>query len=354
MSVHGDRSEVVEWAGGEARLAAIAPAWDRLAGRESHPFLCSDWLQAWRRSFAPELTPRVCLVWRGDQLVAGLPLLEDDGCLTAMANDHTPIFHPLAADDNALQTVISAALAEADGVLVLPGVPADHALAADSRWRALTTPGIVSPIVDLVGSFDQWRAITRPRWHAPIERLGRKMAREHQAEIDLLSVPDALRETLEAGFAVEASGWKGAAGTAIAASGETSAFYRAIAVAFGAREELRVSTIALDGQMVAFDLSLLYRNRLWVLKSGFDEARRALAPGLVLRLAVIERCFELGLEAHEFLGDKAEWKSKFATSERAHVTWTGYARGGRAAGRYVARRGRRAVGIAARRLKLRA
>jgi CelD/BcsL family acetyltransferase involved in cellulose biosynthesis len=70
--------------------------------------------------------------------------------------------------------------------------------------------------------------------------------------------------------------------------------------------------------VVAFDLALLHAGRLHLLKTGYDEALRSLSPGLALRRAVIERCFELGLEAHELLGDDMPWKRLFATSERRH------------------------------------
>jgi hypothetical protein len=92
-----------------------------------------------------------------------------------------------------------------------------------------------------------------------------------------------------------------------------------MARAFQARDELRFNWIVLDGTAVSFDLCLLYRNRLYTIKNGFDEDYRGLAPGLVLRLGVIERCFELGIDAHELLGHEAGWKTRFASGNRPHV-----------------------------------
>jgi hypothetical protein len=48
-----------------------------------------------------------------------------------------------------------------------------------------------------------------------------------------------------------------------------------------------------------------------------------------MRLSIVERCFELGLEAHELLGDDSEWKRKFATGERVHVDMLAYPHGPR-------------------------
>jgi CelD/BcsL family acetyltransferase involved in cellulose biosynthesis len=341
----------VEWVTEEARLGEIASDWEDLAG-PANPFMSAAWLEAWRRAFAPDLGLRVCLVWRSGQLVGGLPLVLSDRRLAAMANDHSPSFGPLARDAEALEEVIGAALDAAGGRLVLPSVPSDHALleSGKGRWRALTSPDIVSPIVDLAGTFEEWREATRGRWEAPIERLARKMARDHRAEFRIVDEPSDLEATLSAGFDLEASGWKGAAGSAILCSPATTTFYRSLAAAFQARGELRISTITLDDRLVAFELGLLCGRRHYKLKSTYDETLRRLAPGLVLHLRVIERCFELGLDACEILGDRADWKAKFATSERAHVAWTGYARG-LGTRRYVARRGRRTAVAAGRRLR---
>ncbi len=337
-------SERIEWVSDEGRLAELAPAWDALAAG-ADPFMTDAWLSAWRGAFAAEATPRVCLAWRGQQLVGGLPLVQTPVGLCAMANDQTPSFRPLAADPGALAAVVAAALRASGGVLELPMLASDHPLVGGRHapWRSLYTAHTVSPIIDTVGTFEAWRERTRPRWRAPIERLARKMRRDHDADLRLVESPDDLTATLEAGLAIEAGGWKGREGTAITSSPATAAFYRSVAAAFEARGALRVSSITLDGEMVAFALCLLYDNRLWQLKIAFDERHRRLAPGLVLHLEATERCFELGLRAYELLGDRAEWKEKFATSERAYVTWTAYAGRPAATGRYLARRGGRAL-----------
>jgi len=344
----------VEWVTEAGRLAEIERAWDELAG-PGNPFMSAAWLDAWRRGFAPDLPLHVGLVWRGEDLLAGLPLVRSGRRHLAMANDHSPSFAPLACDLSALEEVTAAALRAAGGVLALPAVPGDHALLASGagRWRALTSPDVVSPVIDLEGTYEQWRETTRGRWRAPLERLGRKMARDHVAEVRLVEAPEDMEAALSAGFALEAAGWKGSGGTAILSAPETSMFYRSLAETFHARGELRTSSITLDGRLAAFQLALLCDGRLYQLKSAYDESRRRLAPGLVLHLKVIERCFELGLDACEILGDRAEWKAKFATSERPHVVWTGYDRGGVQTARYVTRRGRRAAGAAVRRLRVR-
>jgi CelD/BcsL family acetyltransferase involved in cellulose biosynthesis len=133
-----------------------------------------------------------------------------------------------------------------------------------------------------------------------------------------LDAPTDLVDQLDAFFALEARGWKGRRGTAILSSERTTAFYRAVAAGFARRGELRLSTIEVDDQLIAFDLGLVSADRLWVLKGSYDESYRRYAPGLLLLLAEIERAFELGLDAVELLGDAEPYKRKFATDFRPH------------------------------------
>jgi CelD/BcsL family acetyltransferase involved in cellulose biosynthesis len=125
---------------------------------------------------------------------------------------------------------------------------------------------------------------------------------------------------------VESSGWKLAAGSAILSRPENAAYYRSLARRFHARGELRLSSISVDGRMIAWDFGVLYRNRLYSPKSGYLEEFRQFGPGLVLELAMIERCFELGLDAHELLGTDEGYKLRFSTSERQHRYFRAYPR----------------------------
>jgi len=319
----------VEWVTDRARFGELREGWDRLA---RGPFQRHAWYEAWWSSFSSGRRLAICTVWRTGELVAVLPLCRHGLRLEAMTNVHSPVFEVLARDPAATTEVLDAALAAPGGELRLSPLPREgptleRSLDACGRARRLVTlePQHVSPITDTTGDFATYR---EPRKHAwrEIERRSRRLAREHTPEILLVEPPTDLERALSRGIALEASGWKGKEGTAIASHEDTRTFYASIARAFHASGELTLSSIAVDGRLVAFDLALLEGNRYWLLKTAYDEAFRSLAPGLVLRRHVIERCFELGLSAHEFLGHTMDWKRPFASDERAHVRLLAYRR----------------------------
>jgi CelD/BcsL family acetyltransferase involved in cellulose biosynthesis len=340
-----DSKTRIEWVHEPERLAALAEAWRAL---EADPFTSPDWFLPWWDAFGDGRDLATCLAWRGSELVGVAPMIAHGHALEAMVNDHTPYFELAAQDVEARTAILSAMSASPYTCVALNALPALGPTAAalpahsDTR-RTVTRPRYRSPIVDTSVGLEAFRAASKPRWGAPLERFRRKMAREHQATLQLVEHPEHLDSVLDLGFAVEASGWKGARGTAIVSKPETEHFYRSVAHAFAARGQFAVSSISFGGEMVAFDLCLLAGERLYLLKTGFDERHRRLAPGLVLRLAVIERCIETSISAHELLGEDSEWKRKFADSAREHIEIRTYRSGPRGTAGWAYRRYARPV-----------
>jgi CelD/BcsL family acetyltransferase involved in cellulose biosynthesis len=335
---------VVEWVTDAERFASLADQWDALLPADSTPFDAHSWYAIWWEAFGAPYELSVCTLRRDGELAAVFPLARDGHRLTPMANEHASLFRPLARDREAIEALIATVVDEAGLALEIGRLPAgdpciDSLLsgARSGGMAVLAEHEFASPIVATAGDFETWRKQAKSRWGAPLERFSRKMGRDYEAEFSIIERPADLEAELVDGFRVEASGWKGRAGTAIVSSPETEAFYSSLARAFDRCDELRLSRIALDGRLVAFDLCLLHRNRLYLLKTGFDEDFRRLAPGLVMRLLTVRRCFELGLDAHELLGVESDWKMKFATGTRDHVIFRGYRRRSPALAKYLYR-----------------
>jgi CelD/BcsL family acetyltransferase involved in cellulose biosynthesis len=321
------------WVADPGRFTELSAEWDALLPADARPFDLHCWYAAWWRAFGEGEELAICTARRDGELVGVFPLCDGASGVAPLANVHTPSFRPLARDPEAMDALVAAALERGRGGVELIALPREDPSverlldgARDASMVAMVEPTYSSPTVDTGGDFDAWRAQSKRRWGAPLERFRRKMGRDHEAGFAIVVPPTELEAELDDGFRVEASGWKGAAGTAIVSQPETETFYREVAREFARRGELRFSRIELDGRTVAFDLCLLHAGRLHLLKTGFDEDFRRLAPGLVMRLSIIESCFEQGLRSHELLGGESEWKAKFQTGTRPHVSLRTYRR----------------------------
>lgn len=337
----------IDWIEDRAALDGLRDEWDRLAAEDPTPFVRHAWFSAWWDAFVPGGRLQVCIARRDGELVAVFPLYSPSrGRLRAMANDHTSVFSPLARDGEALSAVCEAALARA-GELEVTALAADgdaarclRELGGRQGRMTLAERHADAPIVVTTGDVEAYRKEKKSNLRET-ERRRRKLVREHEVDFRLVEPPADLEAELQRGFEVEASGWKGETGTAILGSPATRDFYLAIGRAYHDAGELALSGLTVDGKLVAFDFALLHGGRYWLQKTGYDESFRKMAPGLVLRLAVVERCFEMGLEAHEFIGDDMDYKRLFATDYRRHEVLRSYSRRPVSAVRYSYRRSAR-------------
>ena len=309
----------------------MAAEWDRLADRGDGPLARHGWFALWWRSFGQGALC-ACIVREGEELRAAIPLARTPGRLAALASNASPRFRPLADDEEALTMLMGAVVGAAPGELILHGLPADDrtvSITVDvvkaSRRLVAVHPGNRPPRVDLTGSWEDYRAHMRSKWGSgSIERKERKMGRDHRVEMRLAEPPRDFEEQIRRGFALESQGWKGARGTAILSNRETAGFYWDAARFFHDAGALRLSEILLDDELIAFDMSFLWDGVLLCVKTAYDERYATLSPGMVLRRALIHRCFELGLRAHDLGGDDTEWKRRFATSWHPQVTLSAY------------------------------
>jgi hypothetical protein len=143
-----------------------------------------------------------------------------------------------------------------------------------------------------------------------LAELGRLEVRELRAAGDVSSWCDQF-------LALEAAGWKGKAGSAMAASPATAAFFRrAITGAFEARR-LHFLRLDLDGRPVAMLSSLLAPPGAFGFKCAFDEAYARYSPGILLQienLKMLERpdiawTDSCASENHPIASLWSEWRS---------------------------------------------
>jgi CelD/BcsL family acetyltransferase involved in cellulose biosynthesis len=252
---------------------------------------------------------------RGESLAGVLPLEWVNRALRAPTNDHTPSFAGVFVDRGAALTLATAALAHTHRRLELSHLDATSHLAAAVHElggrRDLLMHGRVaerSPYLALPHSEAEFEAALSAKRRSALRRLRRRLAERGDVAVEVLSGDENLDELLAEGFAVERSGWKGERGTAIASQEVTRRFYVAIAHWLAERGWLRLAFLRLGGRAIAFDFAAEMNGAHFLIKTGYGESLRSLAPGLILRYEMIRRSISNGCESYEFLGSDMPWK----------------------------------------------
>lgn len=147
----------------------------------------------------------------------------------------------------------------------------------------------------VAGSFEAWfednfERKRRKEYRRLRARLG-ESGRLESLALQPGSDPSAWAEEL---FALEARGWKGARGTAIAAHEITAAALREALKGLNEQGHLRFWKLALDGKPLAMMFALVHQDQAWLGKIAHDEGFAKFSPGVLLVLDATEAFFSEG------------------------------------------------------------
>lgn len=101
----------------------------------------------------------------------------------------------------------------------------------------------------------------------------------------------AAREALESFLTLEAAGWKGKAGTAIASIPADAAYFRTLAERFAESDGLQLDALTLDGAPIAMGLLVESAGTRHFLKIAHDETQSRHSPGRSLTIAMLQADF---------------------------------------------------------------
>jgi CelD/BcsL family acetyltransferase involved in cellulose biosynthesis len=129
---------------------------------------------------------------------------------------------------------------------------------------------------------------------------------------------------LREAFAIEAAGWEGRSGSALACDALRQKFFRSYAAAACRRGALRMGFLRVGERPIAMQLGVEAGGRFWLLKMGYDEAFARCSPGTLLMREMIARAAAEGLASFELLGITEPWTRMWTRLERPCVSLRAY------------------------------
>ena len=310
-----------------AGFREIEAEWDRLAVRSGSPFLSAAWVGSWWKAIAPKGAEALLLRDTDGSLLAGGLFVEDRQGLRAAINDHSSDWGVVATDRASLgrfwaevaglgyrKVVVSPLLGDGDAVRA----PRDGLV--NAGYRIVEETLEPSPLLDLPNSFEELFAARSGKLRSQIRRGRRGLEEQGSLTMRIVSGGSSLASDLESFFDLEAAGWKGKEGTAIAADPALVALYCNFAEAAAAQGWFRLYMLELNGKLIAADYGCVYDNCGYRIKTTFDEELRKFVPGLVLLADVLTSSIEQeGLERYDFLGGPDEYKLRWTEEVQGHT-----------------------------------
>lgn len=321
------------------RFLELEPEWNRLVERAgiTHPFLTHEWLRTWWEAFGEGKEIHIVRATSGGETVALAPLMVSRVKLCGLTfrrlgfiyNVHTPrcdflvapgaeaaygaIWRHLSQHNDRWDLIELAQLPQGSATLDAVGALARSDGYLIGRWNAGE-----SPYVTLRGTWDDYFKMRDRKHRSNVRNRLNRLQRLGEVEFQEIGSPEQSLPALEQGLQIEAKAWKGNAGTAILCHPELYRFYRTLAVRAAERGWLRIYFLSVDGKRIAFDYSLCYGRRLFILKPGYDPQYAPFSPYNSLCYMKLRSAFEAGLAEYDFLGVKDEWKLDWASETRPH------------------------------------
>lgn len=321
-------------------LVELKPAWDRLlaeAGVE-HPFLSHEWVRTWWECFGMGKRLHVLVVKDAGEPVAIAPLMVAEGrmygirvrWLEFIYNDHTPRFDFIvkAGRTDAYQAIWDCLLEQRELWDALrfcqlttdsPTLQEITRLARGSNFRLGMWPSTTSPYLPINTPWETYVGSLKSKHRSNLRNRQKRLAQLGPVQIEEMEALDPASLALEDGFRIEAMAWKGQGGTAICCQPDVHLFYTRFARRAAQQGWLRLHFLKAEDKRIAFDYSLAYNNRLYLLKPGYDPQYSQYSPYNLLLYEVLQDAFRRGMSEFDFLGNDDEWKHQWAPARRQHV-----------------------------------
>ena len=225
------------------------------------------------RRFGP--FPPVATTRWGEFFFSGLPLLRAD------------------REEEALKSVLEDVSATGACALELAAVPLEGPVARTALRLAQDNGGTRTMVMarwkraalDATRDPEEWwrkdvSSSSRRKW----TRLRRRMEREGKVRVHAMNPGEDPDPWLDVFLKLEASGWKGRAGTAIACNAPLQRFVTDTVRTHAADERLRFWQLDMDDRPVASLFGFLAGSTLWLGKIAYDETQARHSPGALLMI----------------------------------------------------------------------
>ncbi|ALC11567.1 GNAT family N-acetyltransferase [Sphingopyxis sp. 113P3] len=175
-------------------------------------------------------------------------------------------------------------------------------------------------------------------WDAAVRAKKRKELRRQASRLAELGAPafrrwqegEALDPWLDAFLELEARGWKGRAGSALASHADTQAWFRAMLTGAAAAGRLDLRALDLDGRPIAMLVSFLSPPGGFSFKTAFDEDYSRFSPGVLLQQANLDLLNDPRIAWADSCAAPGHPMIDSVWRERRRLVWVNVPLGGRA------------------------
>lgn len=316
-----------------SEFTGLETDWEQLVSKLPCPSEHYIWVKACIESYSYSSSISIVLVKKESAVVAIAPLYKTMGFLGAYEHigvkEHNEPTDFLYQDSVGLKELVSYC-AKKKFPLILRRLPMHSEVLPiinqeyGKRAIILVTVDKTNPYIDL--NHGNVKQLLSSKLKSDLRRARRRADCFGMVEFQVASPStyDEFMPLFEEAVRVEASGWKGKKGTALALDKLRKAFFKRYGLYACEQGILRICFLRIDEKPVAMQIAVESDNRFWLLKIGYDAAYAECSPGMLLIHETLFYAAELGLRSYEFLGASDPWTRRWTHKERENLSVSVY------------------------------
>lgn len=178
--------------------------------------------------------------------------------------------------------------------------------------------------LDLPGSWDDWlKSLSGDRRYR-IRNIRKKLNAAYPSRFFAWSDPATLNQGIDRLIQLHHKRWQSIGMPHSFNSPEYVGFHRAVMADCFKHDRLRLYCLELSGQIVAMYYFYRFRNRVYLMQSGFDPDYSKVKPGQVLLGHIVEHAISEGDTVLDFLKGDHQYKDELASGERETLYLTAF------------------------------
>ncbi len=327
-----------------SKVPELAPIWDTLLAESDvdFPFLTLDWITFWWQAFGHDSKMLILIIKEYDEVIAIAPLRKTKmrwrgltvTAISFIANYYSNrtglIIGNKAKDRKDIFYNIIKYLKEGHyhfDLLCLDLIEqnsrTDSAVnealrLSEMKYRKMSTDS--SPYMFIDKDWDSYFKTRSRNFRSKLNRTRNELNRQGAFEIIKYSAGD-VSSAMQEVISVSKKTWKYKKNTAIASKKESLSFFTDLAKKASEKGWLNLWVLKLFDKPLSFVYNLMYKEKIYFLKVGFDEDYSKLSPGLFLTEASIKDAFINKYEVYDFLGENENYKLKWTSLCRDHCKY---------------------------------
>lgn len=312
-------------------LKALAVEWESLALSLGLPMLSHTWVLACAEALYEIGELHIITVRLRGSLVGVAPLvaIKRAGARYLELAGASYLYEPsgLLYRDEASLAALTSAVVSSGFPVVLARIPAESPLIPQIRsivsGRGVVVKGAVGYTlsVPISSGWKEYVASLSSRRRYDLRRARQRAEEGGAVTVRVCSPsPEEVEEGIAEFVRIEATGWKGRNGSSLSQRTSLREFFLRYAALASRSGTLRLGFLDVAGTPIAAQISVIYAERLWVLKIGYDEAWSRCSPGSQLLAETMKYAFGCKLKSYEFLGSDEPWLHGWATERRGYRT----------------------------------